>query len=294
MLSKVIIPVAGLGTRVLPASKAIPKEMLPVVDKPVIQHVVEEAMRAGFRQIVFVTRSGKEAIENHFDAHYELEQMLSLKNKRALLHAVENTLPKGIEVISVRQPSAKGLGHAVLCAAHVIGSDDFAVMLPDMLIDDEGQPCDFAEMVKRYSESGAAQVMVESVPATHVDRYGIVDCGGKALEPGMAAPIVDMVEKPKLEAAASNQAIIGRYILPNRILELLSTTGPGAGGEIQLTDAMLRLLPDCAMEAFSMRGTVYDCGNKAGLLQANLAFGLKHPETGEPLPEFIREKRSLV
>jgi len=291
MLSKVIIPVAGLGTRVLPASKAIPKEMLPVVDKPVIQHVVEEAMRAGFRQIVLVTRSGKEAIENHFDANYELEQMLALKNKRALLDAVENTLPKGIEVISVRQPSAKGLGHAVLCAAHVVGNDDFAVMLPDMVIDDEGLACDFAEMVKRYQKNGAGQIMVEGVPEEHVDRYGIVDCGGTALKPGMGAPIKGMVEKPKREEAPSNQAIVGRYILPNRVMELLKTTAPGAGGEIQLTDAMLKLLSEQSMEAFSMRGTIYDCGNKAGLLEANLAFGLKHPETGDALRQFIKSKK---
>lgn len=291
MLSKVIIPVAGLGTRVLPASKAIPKEMLPVVDKPVIQHVVEEAMRAGFRQIVLVTRSGKEAIENHFDANYELEQMLALKNKKALLDAVENTLPKGIEVISVRQPSARGLGHAVLCAAHVVGNEDFAVMLPDMVIDDEGLACDFAEMVKRYQKNGAGQIMVEGVPEEQVDRYGIVDCGGRALEPGMGAPVKGMIEKPKLSEAPSNQAIVGRYILPNRIMEILKTTAPGAGGEIQLTDAMLRLLSEQPIEAFSMRGTIYDCGNKAGLLQANLAFGLKHPETADALREFILAKQ---
>jgi len=290
MLSKVIIPVAGLGTRVLPASKAIPKEMLPVVDKPVIQHVVEEAMRAGFRQIVLVTRSGKEAIENHFDANYELEQMLALKNKQALLDAVENTLPKGIEVISVRQPSAKGLGHAVLCAAHVVGNEDFAVMLPDMVIDDEGLACDFAEMVKRYQKNGSGQIMVEGVPDDQVDRYGIVDCGGAALGPGMGAPIKGMIEKPKRGEAPSNQAIVGRYILPNKIMELLKTTAPGAGGEIQLTDAMLRLLSEQPIEAFSMRGTIYDCGNKAGLLQANMAFGLKHPETADELREFIKSK----
>ena len=287
MLSKVIIPVAGLGTRVLPASKAIPKEMLPVVDKPVIQHVVEEAARAGFRQIVLVTRSGKESIENHFDANYELEQMLALKNKTALLNAVENSLPKGIEVISVRQPSAKGLGHAVLCAAHVIGSEDFAVMLPDMVIDDEGLASDFSEMVKRYEKNGAGQIMVEGVPQEHVDRYGIVDCGGTQLTPGAGAPIHGMVEKPSLAEAPSNQAIVGRYILPNRVMELLKTTQPGAGGEIQLTDAMLALLSEASMEGFSMRGTVYDCGNKAGLLQANLAFGLKHPETADAMREFL-------
>jgi len=290
MLSKVIIPVAGLGTRVLPASKAIPKEMLPVVDKRVIPHVDEEALRAGFRQIVLVTRSGKESIENHFDANYELEQMLALKNKQALLDAVENTLPKGIEVISVRQPSAKGLGHAVRCAAHVVGGDDFAVMLPDMVIDDEGQSCDFAEMVKRYQKNGAGQIMVEGVPQEHVDRYGIVDCGGIELKAGMGAPIRDMIEKPKRDEAPSNQAIVGRYILPNRVMQLLKTTEPGAGGEIQLTDAMLALLKEQPLEAFSMRGTVHDCGNKAGLLQANLAFGLKHPETGDALREFIKSK----
>jgi len=159
-----------------------------------------------------------------------------------------------------------------------------------MVLDDEGQSCDFAEMVKRYQARGAGQVMVEGVPEDHVDRYGIVDCGDVTLRPGMGAPIRAMVEKPKRNEAPSNQAIVGRYILPNRIMDLLKTTAPGAGGEIQLTDAMLQLLSEQSMEAFSMRGTIYDCGNKAGLLQANLAFGLKHSETGAALREFINSR----
>ncbi len=287
MLTKVVIPVAGLGTRVLPASKAIPKEMLTVVDKPVIQHVVEEAVAAGFSEIILVTRSGKQAIEDHFDHHYELEAELARKGKDALRAAVSNTRPPNVEVVSIRQPQALGLGHAVLCAAHVVGDDDFAVILPDMLIDNADGKRDLTAMVERYNASGKGQIMVESVPEDQVQRYGIVDCGGTAVGKGEAAEIRGMVEKPKAEEAPSNLAIVGRYILPAAIMQLLKNTAPGAGGEIQLTDAMLELNASAPLEAYNMRGKVYDCGNKAGLLQANVAFGLRHPETSAELREFL-------
>jgi len=286
MLTKVVIPVAGLGTRVLPASKAIPKEMLTVVDKPVIQHVVEEAVAAGFSEIILVTRSGKQAIEDHFDHHYELEMELARKGKEALRAAVSNTRPPNVEVVSIRQPQALGLGHAVLCAAHVVGDDDFAVILPDMLIDNADGKRDLTSMVERYNSSGKGQIMVESVPEDQVQRYGIVDCGGVAVSKGESAEIHGMVEKPKAEEAPSNLAIVGRYILPAAIMQLLKNTQPGAGGEIQLTDALLELNASAPLEAYNMRGKVYDCGNKAGLLQANVAFGLRHPETGAELREF--------
>lgn len=287
MLSKVVIPVAGLGTRVLPASKAIPKEMLTVVDKPVIQHVVEEAVEAGFREIILVTRSGKQAIEDHFDHHYELEHELTRKGKHDLRAAINDTLPKDVEIVSVRQPQALGLGHAVLCAAPVIGDDDFAVILPDMLIDNPDGVRDLSAMAERYRASGKGQIMVEAVPEEQVQRYGIVDCGGVSVPRGEAATIHGMVEKPATEEAPSNLAIVGRYILPARIMELLRETRPGAGGEIQLTDALLTLTEQSPLEAFNMRGRIYDCGNKAGLLQANVALGLRHPETGAALREFL-------
>lgn len=288
MLSKVVIPVAGLGTRVLPASKAIPKEMLTVVDKPVIQHVVEEAIAAGFREIILVTRSGKQAIEDHFDHHYELEHELTRKGKHELRAAVNDTVPADVEIVSVRQPQALGLGHAVLCASHVVGDDDFAVILPDMIIDNPDGNRDLTAMAKRYAESGKGQIMVESVPEDQVQRYGIVDCAGVAVEAGSSAEIKGMVEKPKAEEAPSNLAIVGRYILPARVMKLLKTTKPGAGGEIQLTDALLELTEESPLEAYNMRGKIYDCGNKAGLLQANVAMGLRHPETAEALKAFIQ------
>nr|WP_156826522.1 UTP--glucose-1-phosphate uridylyltransferase GalU [Marinobacterium rhizophilum] len=287
MLSKVVIPVAGLGTRVLPASKAIPKEMLSVVDKPVIQHVVEEAIAAGFTQIILVTRSGKSAIEDHFDSHYELEAELDRKGKVALLSSVREILPEGVEVISVRQPFAKGLGHAVLCAAAVTGDEDFAVMLPDMLIESDATGTDMVAMVERYRTGGCGQIMVEAVPQDQVERYGIVDCGGAVVEAGGGAKVQGMIEKPAREDAPSNLAIVGRYILPARVMSLLQDTQPGAGGEIQLTDALVHLTQEATLEAYSMTGNLYDCGNKAGLLQANVAFGLKHPETADALKAFL-------
>ncbi|KDE40815.1 MAG: UTP--glucose-1-phosphate uridylyltransferase GalU [Nitrincola lacisaponensis] len=288
MLSKVVIPVAGLGTRVLPASKAVPKEMLTVVDKPVIQHVVEEAIAAGFRQIILVTRSGKQAIEDHFDHHYELETELARKGKTALLESIRDILPSDAEVISVRQPKALGLGHAVLCAAPVVGEDDFAVMLPDMLIDNGKDNRDMSNMVAAWQSSGLGQIMVEAVPQDQVQRYGIVDCAGVAVQPGESTQIQGMVEKPDPAAAPSNLAIVGRYILPASIMTLLKNTPPGAGDEIQLTDALQTLLTDAGLQAYSMAGKLYDCGNKSGLLQANVAFGLQHPETAADLRAFLQ------
>jgi UTP--glucose-1-phosphate uridylyltransferase len=288
VLNKVIIPVAGLGTRVLPASKAIPKEMLTVVDKPVIQHVVEEAIAAGFTKIILVTRSGKSAIEDHFDRNAELEQVLASKGKDTLLAAVRDILPDGVQVISVRQDEAKGLGHAVLCAAALTGNEDFAVMLPDMLIDQQSDQSDMQQMADAFRRSGKGQIMVEAVPEDQVERYGIVDCGGERPASGQSAPMQDVVEKPSLADAPSNLAIVGRYILPGRIMELLKTTPRGAGNEIQLTDAIKTLLQQGGtLEAFTMSGDLYDCGNKAGLLMANVALGLKHPETAAELKGFI-------
>ena len=294
MLNKVIIPVAGLGTRVLPASKAIPKEMLPVVDKPVIQYVIEEAAAAGFTQIILVTRSGKSAIEDHFDRNGELEDILEAKGKKALLEAVRTTLPAGTQLISVRQDQALGLGHAVLCAAPLIGEDEhFAVMLPDMLIDSTTGRSDLEQMVQAYHDSRCSQIMVQAVPEDQVERYGIVDCGNSVPAAGTASTLYNLVEKPSPAEAPSSLAIVGRYILPGAIMEQLKTTDPGAGGEIQLTDAIKTLVENGAqLQAFNMTGDLYDCGNKTGLLQANLALGLKHPETSAELQRMMREYRA--
>ncbi|WP_370085329.1 UTP--glucose-1-phosphate uridylyltransferase GalU [Neptunomonas phycophila] len=289
-LTKIVIPVAGLGTRVLPASKAIPKEMLTVVDKPVIQHVVEEAVGAGFTEIILITRSSKQAIEDHFDVHYELETELERKGKDSILNDVKGILPAGVSIASVRQGRALGLGHAVLCAAPLVGNEPFAVMLPDMLIHNPSNGSqDLAAMVKDFNETGAAQIMVEAVPEEHVERYGVVDCDGKPLNAGQGQPIIGMVEKPPRDKAPSNQAIVGRYILPARVMELLKDTKPGAGNEIQLTDALDALIKEAPMRAYSMVGKTYDCGNKLGFVQANMAFAMSHPDLGEDFIAFIKE-----
>ena len=288
-LTTAIIPVAGLGTRVLPASKAIPKEMMPVVDKPVIQHVIEEAVAAGITEIVLVTRSGKSSIEDHFDCHYELEAELARKGKSAILESVRNIVPNNVTITAVRQHQALGLGHAVLCGAAVIGDNDFAVLLPDMLVNNHAQSeTDLSTMVKAYQESGFGQIMVEPVPMEYVDRYGVVDCSGIDVQPGTSANIAQMVEKPPIDEAPSNLTINGRYILPARIMELLKDTKPGAGGEIQLTDAMADFLKEGTLQAFHMQGKTYDCGNKAGYLQANVIYGLQNPETADSLKTFIK------
>jgi len=288
-VTKAVIPVAGLGTRVLPASKAIPKEMMPVVDKPVIQHVIEEAVAAGITEIILVTRSGKSSIEDHFDCHYELEAELERKGKNAILETVRNIVPSNVTITAVRQHKALGLGHAVLCGATIIGDSDFAVLLPDMLVNNQAQSeTDLSTMVKAYQENGFGQIMVEPVPMEHVDRYGVVDCSGIDVQPGTSANIAQMVEKPPIDEAPSNLTINGRYILPSRIMELLKDTKPGAGGEIQLTDAMADFLKEGTLQAFHMQGKTYDCGNKAGYLQANVIYGLQNPETADSLKAFIK------
>ena len=286
---KVVIPVAGLGTRVLPASKAIPKEMMPVVDKPVIQHVVEEAVAAGIKEIILVTRSGKSSIEDHFDSHYELEAELARKNKVELLAAIQQIIPADVSIIAIRQPQAKGLGHAVHCAASVVNDEPFAVILPDVLVKnatDENN--DLARMVAEFESNSAAQIMVGEVPADKVSSYGIADCRGIKLEAGQSKEIKGLVEKPAQHEAPSNLAVIGRYILPARVMSLLANGKPGAGGEIQLTDAIDSLLAEQTVDAYKMVGETYDCGEKLGYLKANVAYGLQHPETAAGLKEFIK------
>ena len=286
---KAVIPVAGLGTRVLPASKAIPKEMMPVVDKPVIQYVVEEAVAAGIKEIILVTRTGKSAIEDHFDTHYELEAELARKNKTALLAAIQHIVPPDVSIVSIRQPEAKGLGHAVYCAASMIGDEPFVVILPDVLVNNEfDKSNDLARMISEFEGKGAAQIMVGEVPDDKVHLYGIADCDGIVPEFGQSAAIKGLIEKPSQDVAPSNLAVIGRYVLPGRMMSLLADGKPGAGGEIQLTDAIDALLVEQSVEAYKMMGATYDCGEKLGYLKANIAYGLQHSETASGLKEFIK------
>lgn len=277
---KAIIPVAGLGTRMLPATKAIPKELLPVYDRPIIQHVAEEAIAAGCTEIILVTRSGKEAIENHFDAHYELEHRLEKKGKEVILKQVKNIIPKHMQVISVRQEDALGLGHAILCAKRLINKNEpFAVLLPDvMLLDPENKPlhASFATAVAKAKETGISQIMVEKVKLEDVDKYGIVDVNGSDLQPGDSVSIKRLVEKPKVGKAPSNLAVLGRYILTPRVMGLLERVKPGAGDEIQLTDALDMLLKEQPLEAFLSEAEVHDCGNKYGFVRANIAVAKRH------------------
>ncbi|MCF1428055.1 MAG: UTP--glucose-1-phosphate uridylyltransferase GalU [Shewanella sp.] len=289
-ISKAVIPVAGLGTRMLPATKAIPKEMLPVVDKPLIQHVVNEAIAAGIKEIVLVTHASKNSIENHFDTSFELEAQLESRVKRQLLAEVQSICPKDVTIISVRQAQAKGLGHAILCARPVVGNAPFAVLLPDVIIDAAG--CDLkkdnlAQMVNLFDASEVAQIMVEAVPHEQVNQYGIADVDGHQLTPGQSHPLIQLVEKPALDEAPSNLAVVGRYVLPAAIWELLEKTPVGAGEEIQLTDAIAMLMQQQTVNAYYMKGKSHDCGNKLGYLQAIVEYGLRHPDIGNAFADYL-------
>lgn len=295
MIRKAVLPVAGFGTRCLPASKAIPKEMITVVDRPVIQYVVEEAVAAGIRDIVLVTSNSKSAIENHFDTHAELEASLEAKGKETLLQSIRDIVPDDVNIISVRQGEPLGLGHAVLCARPVIGDDTpFAVLLPDVLVDngsDRPAGCDLSGMLASYAQTREAQLMVEEVDWQHVERYGIVAPADEAPEAGSAADLAGMVEKPAREAAPSNLAVIGRYALPGSIFPLLAETPPGAGDEIQLTDAIEALRAGRGVQAYRMEGLTYDCGQPLGYLEATLAFGRRHATLGEDFRSLMSRYR---
>lgn len=280
-VTKAVLPVAGLGTRFLPASKAIPKEMVTVVDKPVIQYVVEEALAAGINEIVLVTHSSKKAIEDHFDVNYELEAELERRGKHELLQVLRDIAPPQLKVTAVRQGRALGLGHAVYCARPVVGNEPFAVLLPDVLVEQQGAENDLKLMTQRFIETGGhAQIMVEPVPEDLVSQYGVVDVHGVDLQPGNHTIMSRMVEKPPREEAPSNLAVVGRYVLPARIFELLESTQPGAGGEIQLTDAIAELMHSEGVEAWHISARSHDCGSKLGYLEATIAYGLQHPKLG--------------
>lgn len=280
---KAVFPVAGLGTRVLPAAKAIPKEMLPVVDRPLIEYAVEEAREAGIEEFVFVTARGKTAMEDHFDRALELEQTLEAKGKAAELEAVRRSVLEPGSITYVRQQEPLGLGHAVWCARAVVGDEPFAVILPDDLIKAE-TPC-LKQLVDAHSDVGGNVVAVVDVPREQTNRYGILDV---THDDGRLAAAKGLVEKPDPKDAPSTLSIIGRYVLDARVMKELGRQEPGKGGEIQLTDAMARTIGQVPFHGLRFDGVRYDCGNKAGYVEATLAHALDHPETGSPTAELVR------
>ena len=286
-LRKAVFPVAGFGSRFLPVTKASPKEMLPIVDKPLIQYAVEEAAACGITEMIFVTGRNKRAIEDHFDKAYELETELERKNKDVLLDMVRSVLPEGVRCIYVRQAEPLGLGHAVLCAQPIVGDDPFAVLLADDLID--AQPPAMCRMAEIFAQTGASLIGVEEVPRSQTQSYGIVTIDQMQ---GDTARIHSIVEKPKPADAPSNLGVIGRYVLTPRIFQMLSEVTPGAGGEIQLTDAISALLAHERIYAVRLPGRRYDCGSKIGYLQATLEYGLRHPETGEEFTRYLRSRKA--
>ncbi|MDX7881736.1 UTP--glucose-1-phosphate uridylyltransferase GalU [Acinetobacter nosocomialis] len=288
MIKKAVLPVAGLGTRFLPASKSIPKEMVTVVDRPAIEYVVREAVEAGIEQIILVTHSSKASIENYFDRNFELETILNEKKKLDLLAEITQIVPSHVSVVSVRQPQPLGLGHAVLCAKSVVGQDDFAVLLPDVLVKDSSGQNDLSRMISRYDESNAAQIMVEAVPDHLVDQYGIVDVAQSPNE-GESIAMQGIVEKPAVGSAPSNLSVVGRYVLPAKVMQLLENTPKGAGNEIQLTDAIAMLQQTDVVEAYRMQGQTFDCGSKLGYLKAVLHYGVEHPKLGNDFKQLIQE-----
>ncbi len=282
-IRKAVFPVAGLGTRFLPATKANPKEMLTVVDKPLIQYAAEEAVNAGIKELIFVTSSSKRAIEDHFDKNYELESELERKGKTELLDIVRGVVPDDVTCIYVRQPEALGLGHAVLCAAPIVGDEPFAVILADDLIY-TSKNCVLGQMVSVYNDRECSILGVEEVPEDETDRYGIVD---PEESDGRITKLKSIVEKPRPEDARSNLAVVGRYVLNPRIFEHLVDIPRGAGGEIQLTDAIERLLQDETVLAYRFEGKRYDCGSKLGYLQATVEHALLHPDLREEFLEYL-------
>lgn len=281
-IRKCVFPVAGMGTRFLPATKASPKEMLPIVDKPLIQYAVEEAVAAGCTELVFITGRNKRCIEDHFDKAYELETELAYRNQNKLLDFVQGILPPNVACLYIRQPAALGLGHAVLCSRAAVGKDDFAVVLADDLID--AQPGALSQMMNAYYRTGCNVLGVENVDPQQTGAYGIVEINRQ----NDFDYIQSIVEKPHPDEAPSNLGVVGRYILSARIFDFLTNLPLGAGGEIQLTDAIARLLTEQKMIAYAFAGRRYDCGDKLGYLEATVAYGMKHPLVGEDFKKLLQ------
>ncbi len=281
-ITKAVFPVAGMGTRFLPATKASPKEMLPIVDKPLIQYAVEEAVAAGITELIFITGRNKRSIEDHFDKAYELETELENRNKKKLLELVQGIVPDNVSCIYIRQTEALGLGHAVLCAKPVVGDEPFAVILADDLID--GEPGAVEQMVRVFNETHSSVLGVETVAREETGSYGIVE-----IQPNAQGreQVTSIVEKPHPDVAPSNLAVVGRYILTPRIFDKLLNTPAGAGGEIQLTDAIAALLKDEPVLAYAFDGVRYDCGSKIGYLKATVELGLKHYEVGREFAAYL-------
>jgi len=282
-IRKAVLPVAGLGTRVLPATKAIPKEMMPVVDRPALQYVVDEAKEAGIEHIVFVTGRNKGAIEDYFDRAYELEATLQMKNKTAILDQLQSELPVAGSTSFVRQQSPLGLGHAIWCARDVVGDEPFAVLLPDVLV--KSKPGCLSQMVDAYSKKGGNIIAVDAVPKNETQKYGVI---APKSQDGKIYEMSGMVEKPDPEVAPSNLAITGRYILQPEIFKFLEEQAPGAGNEIQLTDAMAGLMQVSKFHAVEFDGAPYDCGSKMGYFRAVCAYALDHPEIGKGAQDLIQ------
>jgi UTP--glucose-1-phosphate uridylyltransferase len=290
IIKKAVFPVAGLGSRFLPATKAQPKEMLPIVDKPLIQYAVEEAVAAGITEMIFITGRNKRAIEDHFDKAYELESELEAHNKQALLELVRNVIPKNITCIYIRQSVPLGLGHAVLCARPVVGNEPFAVLLADDFMDTEpGQKPVLAQMTEMYEYEKCSVLAVQDVPREHTRQYGIVSA--QAYRPDLEL-VSGIVEKPMPDKAPSTLAVVGRYVLSGAIFEHLENLGTGTGGEIQLTDGIAALMAQERVLAYRYAGQRYDCGSKLGYLKATAAMGLKHPETAEGFRAFLEEMQN--
>ncbi|MDQ3185530.1 MAG: UTP--glucose-1-phosphate uridylyltransferase GalU [Pseudomonadota bacterium] len=281
-ITKAVFPVAGMGTRFLPATKASPKEMMPIVDKPLIQYAVEEAIAAGITEMIFITGRNKRAIEDHFDKAYEMETELEARGKNDTLELLRSILPKNISCIYIRQSEALGLGHAVLCARPAVGNEPFAVLLADDLL--AGDEPIMQQMTRVYEQNGCSILAVQNVEPADTVNYGIVKCG-----PGMNGlhPITGIVEKPEPENAPSTLGVVGRYILTPKIFEHLENVKPGAGGEIQLTDGIASLLQEERALAYEFSGIRYDCGTKIGYLKATIALALEHPEVGKEFADYI-------
>jgi UTP--glucose-1-phosphate uridylyltransferase len=284
-ITKAVFPVAGLGTRFLPATKASPKEMISIVDKPLIQHAVEEAIAAGIQEMIFITGRNKRAIEDHFDKAYEMEAELEARGKSETLEVLRSIVPKNISCIYIRQPEALGLGHAVLCARPVVGDQPFAVLLADDLI--EGINPVMQQMTRLYEQQGCSILGVQNIKPEETIHYGIVKCEAKEKK---LHSVTRIVEKPRPENAPSTLGVVGRYILTSKIFEHLEQTKSGAGGEIQLTDAIASLLQEEQVLAYEFTGTRYDCGTKLGYLMATIALGCKHPEVGKDFVDYLNAR----
>ena len=290
-IRKAVFPVAGLGTRFLPATKAMPKELMPIVNKPLIQYVVEEAIDAGIKELIFITRSGKEAIENHFDLNFELEHLLESSGKKKILKSIKKVIPEDIKISSVRQERALGLGHAILCAEHLVGDQPFAVLLPDEFLLSEGNKSDFNNMINLFEKKQMGQILVEKIPLKNSMHYGIVDLGTKRISKSSPQVIHKLLEKPNPAKSPSNLRVVGRYILPNEVMKELKKAKPGKDKEIQLTDSIDNCIKkkNLGFSAFLTDSLIFDCGSKKGFLGANIALAKHDSEMKKYMTEVLKK-----